>query len=110
MRWLLLKDLQILRRSPLLVALVSPPDATKRLRSMLGLGGGTPPTVEVYYNAEDPVKPRFVESTIDARLSEANKALSDTVLRAAAGYIDVIVRGGGVSLPLVGSINVLGLQ
>jgi uncharacterized integral membrane protein (TIGR00697 family) len=72
---------------------------------MLGLGGGTPPTVEVYYNAEDPVKRRFVESTIEARLAEANKALSDTVLRASAGYIDVIVRGGDVSLPLVGAIT-----
>ncbi len=77
---------------------------------MLGLGGGTPPTVEVYYNAEDPVKRRFVESTIEARLAEANKALSDTVLRASAGYIDTIVRGGDVSLPLVGDINILGLE
>jgi hypothetical protein len=98
------------RSGEVLGALVIPADATKRLRSMLGLGGGTPPTVEVYYNAEDPVKRRFVESTIEARLSEANKALSDTVLRAAAGYIDVIVRGGDVSLPLVGSINILGLE
>jgi ABC-2 type transport system permease protein len=98
------------RSGEVLGALVIPEDATDRLRTMLGLGGGTPPTVEVYYNAEDPVKRRFVESTIEARLSEANKALSDTVLRAAAGYIDVIVRGGDVSLPLVGSINILGLE
>jgi ABC-type transport system involved in cytochrome c biogenesis permease component len=98
------------RSGEVLGALVIPEDATKRLRSMLGLGGGTPPTVEVYYNAEDPVKRRFVESTIEARLAEANKALSDTVLRASAGYIDVIVRGGDVSLPLVGAINILGLE
>jgi ABC-2 type transport system permease protein len=98
------------RSGEVLGALVIPEDATKRLRSMLGLGGGTPPTVEVFYNAEDPVKRRFVESTIEARLAEANKALSDTVLRASAGYIDVIVRGGDVSLPLVGSINILGLE
>jgi ABC-type multidrug transport system permease subunit len=56
------------------------------------------------------VKRRFVESTIEARLAEANKALSDTVLRAAAGYIDVIVRGGDVSLPIVGDIDILGLE
>ena len=37
-----------------------------------------------------------------ARLADANKALSDAVLREAAGYIDVIVRGGDVVLPLVG--------
>ncbi len=98
------------RSGEVLGALVIPEDATKRLRAMLGLGGGTAPTVEVYYNAEDPVKRRFVESTIEARLAEANKALSDTVLRASAGYIDTIVRGGDVSLPLVGDINILGLQ
>jgi ABC-type transport system involved in cytochrome c biogenesis permease component len=98
------------RSGEVLGALVIPEDATKRLRGMLGLGGGTPPTVEVYYNAEDPVKRRFVESTIEARLAEANKALSDSVLRASAGYLDVIVRGGDVSLPLVGDINILGLE
>ena len=98
------------RSGEALAALVIPADATDRLRRTLGLQGGEPPTIEVYYNAEDPVKRRFVESTIEARLGEANKALSDTVLRAAAGYIDVIVRGGDVSLPLVGSINILGLE
>jgi hypothetical protein len=91
-------------------ALVLPEDATERLRATLGLGGGDPPTVEVYYNAEDPVKRRFVESTIEARLAEANAALSEVVLREAAGYIDVIVRGGEIPLPLVGAVQILGLE
>jgi ABC-type multidrug transport system permease subunit len=91
-------------------ALVVPADATERLRATLGLGGGDPPVIEVYYNADDPVKRRFVESTIEARLADANNALSDAVLREAARYIDVIVRGGNVSLPLVGAIEILGLQ
>ena len=98
------------RSGEALGALVIPEDATKRLRATLGLGGGEPPTVEVYYNAEDPVKRRFVESTIEARLADANNALSDAVLRESARYIDVIVRGGEVSLPLVGSIDILGLE
>ena len=42
---------------------------------MLSLSGGEPPTVEVFYNAEDPVKRRYVESTIRSRLSEADAAL-----------------------------------
>jgi hypothetical protein len=91
-------------------ALVIPPDATERLRSTLGLGGGDPPTVEVYYNAEDPVKRRFVESTIESRLAEANAALSEVVLREAATYIDVIVSGGEIPLPLVGAVQILGLE
>jgi ABC-type multidrug transport system permease subunit len=98
------------RSGDALGALVLPADATERLRSMLGLGGGDPPTVEVYYNAEDPVKRRFVESTIEARLAEANAALSEVVLREAAGYIGVIVRGGEIPLPLVGAVQILGLE
>jgi ABC-type transport system involved in cytochrome c biogenesis permease component len=98
------------RSGDALGALVLPADATERLRSMLGLGGGEPPTVEVYYNAEDPVKRRFVESTIEARLAEANAALSEVVLREAARYIGVIVRGGEIPLPLVGAVQILGLE
>ncbi len=98
------------RSGEALGALVLPADATERLRATLGLGGGDPPTVEVYYNAEDPVKRRFVEATIESRLAEANAALSEAVLREAAGYIDVIVRGGEVPLPLVGAVQILGLE
>jgi ABC-2 type transport system permease protein len=98
------------RSGEALGALVLPADATERLRSTLTLAGGKPPVVEVYYNAEDPVKQRFVESTIEARLAEANDALSGAVLKEAAGYIDVIVTGGDVRLPLIGSVNILGLR
>jgi ABC-type multidrug transport system permease subunit len=90
-------------------ALVLPADVGDRLRSTLALSGGPPPTVEVYYNAEDPVKRRFVESTIRSRLSEANDALSAVVLREAASYIDIVVRGGKVNLPLIGQADILGL-
>jgi ABC-2 type transport system permease protein len=98
------------RSGDALGALVLPEEATERLRATLALGGGDPPTVEVYYNAEDPVKRRFVESTIEARLAEANAALSEVVLREAASYIDVIVRGGEIPLPLIGAVQVLGLE
>ncbi|HEX5780377.1 MAG TPA: ABC transporter permease [Solirubrobacteraceae bacterium] len=98
------------RSGDALGALVLPEDATERLRSTLGLGGGDPPTVEVYYNAEDPVKRRFVEATIESRLAEANAALSEVVLREAATYIDVIVSGGEIPLPLVGAVQILGLE
>jgi ABC-2 type transport system permease protein len=81
-----------------------------RLKGTLGLSGGAPPTVEVFYNAEDPVKRRFVEATIKARLADANTALSEAVLREAARYIDVVVRGGQVALPLVGNVDILGLR
>jgi len=98
------------RDGEVLGAIVLPEDAAERLRSTLGLGGGDPPRIEVYYNASDPLKRQLVESTIRSRLAEANDALSDAVLREAAGYIDVIVTGGEVALPLVGTVDILGLR
>src|SRR5215204_2259686 len=98
------------RDGDVLGAIVIPADAAERLRSTLGLGGGDPPKIEVYYNASDPLKRQLVESTIRSRLAEANDALSDAVLREAAGYIDVIVSGGEVALPLVGKVDILGLR
>ena len=98
------------RDGEVLGAMVIPADAAERLRSTLGLGGGDPPQIEVYYNASDPLKKQLVQSTITSALAEANDALSDAVLKEAAGYIDVIVTGGEVALPLVGSVDILGLR
>ncbi|MGH2969892.1 MAG: ABC transporter permease [Solirubrobacteraceae bacterium] len=102
--------IQKVRSGEVLGAIVLPADATDRLRRSLALAGGEPPTIEVYYNASDPLKQELVESTIQARLAEANDALSDAVLTEAAGYIDVIVTGGEVALPLVGRVDILGLR
>jgi ABC-2 type transport system permease protein len=93
-----------------LAALVLPPDVGERLRGALALDGGPPPAVEVYLNGGEPLKQPFVESTIRAQLAEANDALSAIVLREAARYIDIVVRGGQVSLPIVGSVDILGLE
>jgi ABC-2 type transport system permease protein len=91
-------------------ALVVPPDVIERLQGTLGLGGGDPPTVEVYYSAENPLKRQYVQSTIDATLADANKALADEIFKESAGYLDLVVSGGEVSLPLVGSVDILGLR
>jgi ABC-2 type transport system permease protein len=91
-------------------ALVIPPDVIDRLQGALALGGGDPPTVEVYYSAENPLKRRYVQATIDATLADANKALSDEIFKEAAGYLNLIVEGGNVSLPLVGDVDILGLR
>jgi ABC-2 type transport system permease protein len=98
------------RSGEALGAIIIPEDATDRLRRTLSLSGGEPPTIEVYYNAADPLKRELVESTIQARLAEANDALADAVLTEAASYIDVIVTGGEVALPLVGAVDILGLR
>ena len=93
-----------------LAALVIPADAAERLQGLLSLNPGEPPAVEVFYNAEDPVKRRYVESTIRARLADANAALSDAVLAQSARYLDLVVKGGELSFPLVGDVQILGLR
>ena len=50
------------RAGEVLGAIVIPADATERLRSTLGLGGGEPPTIEVYYNARTRSSSSFVET------------------------------------------------
>ena len=80
--------LEKVRNGDALAALVIPADTGRRLRATLGLGAGPRPTVEVLYNAEDPIKRRYVESTIRSQLAEANAALSDAVLGEAARYLD----------------------
>jgi ABC-2 type transport system permease protein len=91
-------------------ALVVPADVTERLQGTLGLSGGGRPTVEVYYSAENPLKTQYVKDTIDATLAEANAAISAEVLRESAKYLNVIVAGGEVALPIVGSVDILGLR
>ncbi|HYH90432.1 MAG TPA: ABC transporter permease [Solirubrobacteraceae bacterium] len=91
-------------------ALVIPPDVIDRLQNRLSLGGGEAPTVEVYFSAENPLKRRYVESTIAATLADANKALSDEIFKEAAGYLELIVSGGEIDLPLVGAVDILGLR
>jgi ABC-2 type transport system permease protein len=102
--------LEKVRSGDALAALVIPADTGRRLRATLGLGAGPRPTVEVLYNAEDPIKRRYVESTIRSQLAEANAALSDAVLGEAARYLEIVVKGGHLSIPFLGSVDILGLR
>src|SRR5215217_6812776 len=98
------------RSGEALGALVIPPDVIERLQGALGLGGGERPAVEVYYSAENPLKRRYVQATIDSTLADANKALSDEIFKQAARYLNLIVAGGRLSLPIVGDVDILGLR
>ena len=66
------------RRGDAIAALIIPSDLTRRLQSLVNLAGtGAPPTVEVLYNEENPLKTQAVESRIKSRVADANKAISD---------------------------------
>src|ERR671931_1585717 len=85
-------------------ALVVPADLTRKLQS-----GLEPGTVDVYYNAEDPAKRRFVENTIKSQVQTANAALTKLVAREALRLLGLIQTGGQYSF-LGRSFDVLGLQ
>src|SRR4051794_8052792 len=91
-------------------ALVVPADVTQKLQGTLGLAGAQRPAVEVYYNADNPLKRQYVQDTIESTLADANQAISTEVLREAARYLNVIVAGGSVALPIVGNVDILGLR
>jgi ABC-2 family transporter protein len=98
------------RSGEALGALVVPADVTQKLQGTLGLAGGGRPTVEVYFNADNPLKRQFVQDTIASTLAEANQAISAEVLRESARYLNVIVAGGKVAVPLIGTVEILGLR
>jgi len=98
------------RSGEALAALVIPADVTRALQSALSLNARTkPPTLEVYYNAENPLKRRYVENTINAQLAKANQALSAELTKTAARDIQILLRGGGFSI-LGKRFDILGLQ
>ena len=91
-------------------ALVVPADVTQKLEGTFGLTGAGRPTVEVYYSAENPLKTQYVKSVIESTLAEANQAISTEVLKESAKYLDVLVAGGKVAVPIVGDVDILGLR
>src|SRR3954465_14307177 len=84
-------------------ALVLPPNLTQKLAS-----GLEPAHVKVFYNAEDPVKARYVRDTITAQVQKANAAVRKKLTKIAVGYLHLIVEGGQFSF-FGRNFDVLGL-
>jgi ABC-type transport system involved in cytochrome c biogenesis permease component len=96
------------RSGDVLAALILPADLVTDLQSLSGLNPERP-TVQVIVNEEDPVKERLVDDRITSLLSEANLRIARVVARVSTQYLDLIQRGGELSL-LGASIQVLGLS
>jgi hypothetical protein len=86
------------RSGEALGALVIPRDITARLQGVINLAGGDPPTVDFYYQGDDPLKSRYVQSALKSRIADANRALSQKITIVAAKYIGYILRGGNFSV------------
>ena len=61
-------------------------------------------------NQDDPVKASLVDDRIQALITEANLLLSQRISDQAADYLNLLIKGGQISLPIVGDLNILGLQ
>jgi ABC-type transport system involved in cytochrome c biogenesis permease component len=95
---------RLVRDGKVLGAVILPADVTEKLAT-----GTEQPTIEVLYNGEDAVKQRYVESIIRARMADANVALSRRFQQATAGYLQLLLDGGKLSL-LGREVNILGLE
>jgi ABC-2 type transport system permease protein len=85
-------------------ALVIPKDTTRKLQT-----GLEPAEIEVFYNADDPVKASYVRDTIKAQVQDANSALTKQLAKAAVEYLDLIGTGGQFEI-FGRELDVLGLE
>jgi ABC-type multidrug transport system permease subunit len=95
---------ETVRDGDALGAVVIPPDATRTLQT--GLGSAR---VEVFYNAEDPVKARLVRDAIKSQVQDANYALTQRLSKVALEFLGLLVTGGQYSF-LGRHFDVLGLR
>lgn len=95
---------RLVRDGKVLGAVILPPDIAEKLST-----GREQPTIEVLYNGEDAVKQRYVQSVIDARMADANVALSRRFQGVTARYLHLLLEGGSISL-LGRTIEILGLR
>ncbi len=96
--------IQKVRNGDVLGALIVPEDLGEKIQS-----GIEPASVEVFYNAEDPAKRRFVENTIKSQVQRANQALTERIAQEALQLLELIRNGGSYSF-LGRRFDVLGLQ
>ena len=96
--------IQMVEDGDVLAAIVIPKDTTEKLQS-----GLEPAEVEVYYNADDPVKADFVRDTIKSQVQDANTALTKRLSQVAIEFLNLIAAGGEYNF-LGRDFDVLGLE
>jgi ABC-2 type transport system permease protein len=100
---------QKVKDGDVIAALILPEDLLDKLNSLATLNPQQP-QVEVLVNQDDPVKASLVDDRIQALITEANLILASRISDEAANYLDLIVGGGTFSVPILGDVDILGLQ
>jgi ABC-2 type transport system permease protein len=82
-----------------------------KLPAQLSTAGTEPATVDVIVNEDDPLKAQLVDDRISTLITEANLVLSDRISEVLLSYLDVLIEGGEVDIPVLGqTLQILGLQ
>ena len=103
------EGLEKVKNGDALGMLVVPADIPQKLAGAIQLSGGEPPSVEFYYEGDNPLKSTQVQSAIKSRVADANRAISKKITAEAGKYLGYILRGGSFSV-LGQSFDVLGLE
>lgn len=103
------EGLEKVRSGDALGMLVVPADIPQKLAGAIGLTGGEPPSVDFYYEGDNPLKSQQVQSAVKSRVADANRAISEKITAEAGKYLGYILRGGSFQL-LGQTFDVLGLQ
>lgn len=92
-----------------IAALILPSDLLDKLNSLASLNPQQP-EVEVLVNQDDPLKASLVDDRIQALITEANLILSQRISDEAATYLNLLIKGGSFTIPILGDVDILGLQ
>jgi ABC-2 type transport system permease protein len=102
---------QKVRDGEVLAGLVLPEDFLDTLQRQLSTAAEEPATVDVIVNEDDPIKAQLVDDRITGLITEANLILSDRISAVMLGYLDTLISGGEIDIPLLGeTIQILGLE
>ncbi len=96
------------RSGEALAAVIIPADIVGQLKSELQTGTGQA-TVELALNVKDPLEQQFVDSTIKARLSDLQQALSRKIVSVAVEQLRKVLDGGNVDVAGA-NVSLLGLR
>lgn len=101
---------QKVRDGEVLAGLVVPADFIQKLQAQLNGAGLESAPVQLYVTEDDALKAQLVDDRISALLTEANLILSKRISASLLDYLDLLVRGGHIDLPLIGDADILGLE
>ncbi len=90
------------RDGEVLAGLIIPEDFIDKLQAQLNGAGLESAPVEVYVIEDDALKAELVDDRISALLTEANLILSQRISEGLLEYLDLLVEGGHIDLPLIG--------